>query len=279
MQYTCPQRRSARLLGVALTLLVGSGPVWADSYDPATTELTIPSVSIGGATYLNVVATIAGIVSGPTGPSSKGDEDSYDTATGQLTIPWVNVGATSYVNVVATVREFISFGHVSGADTYSTDLIIPFVQVGDRVYNNVTVSVGSIVKMMLGAPKNPRDVYDPVTGQLYIAAVQVGGNVYTNVVVTPGTIKSVGGISPPVTLAPAVLDFSCSIYANGGGGCTPQEVLLINSGTATFSFSEIGSPARNISSGRVTIVVHPWIPGSPAQFPYTSMTVPATSTM
>jgi len=239
MRFTNSHNIPARLLGLALAFLGSTGTASADSYDRATSELTIPSVVIGGATYLNVLATIAGLVSGPTGAYSNGDEDSYDTASRQLTIPWVSVGATAYINVVATVGDFISVGHVSGADTYSANLFIPYVQVGDEIYNNVTISVGSVVKVMGGIPINPRDVYDPVTRQLLIAAVQVGSNTYTNVVIIPGATMSVGGLSPQVTLAPGIVNFSCSIFDNNGGGCTPQEVLLINSGTANLSLSRI----------------------------------------
>ena len=45
---------------------------------------------------------------------------------------------------------------------------------------------------------------------------------------------SVGGLSPPVTLAPSSLNFNC--YATG---CPPRAMLVINTGTTTRHISSI----------------------------------------
>ncbi len=219
-------RDQARSFTAALVFLLCNSVAWADTYNPATKQLSIPAVSVGGATFFNAVFTITGLVRGPTGTAAMGGEDSYDTSSGQLTIPSVTVGAITYYNAVATVGDLVSLGSVSGADTFSGNLFIPHVIVGRTVYQNVTVSLGSIISVIGGAPRYPRDIYDYYTGELTIAAVQVGAKIYTNVVVTVGTVMAVGGFSPPVTLAPSAMSFDCS-YSTG---CQPMAMLIINTG-------------------------------------------------
>jgi hypothetical protein len=237
MQHITFLRHHARIHTAALMFLVASGTAWADNYDPVTTKLTAARVTMGGATFFDLVVSVAAIVSGPTGGAANGGEDSYDTTSGQLTIPSVMVGSTTYHNVVATVGKLISIGGVVGTDLYAgTVLAIPYVQVGGVIYANVIITVDSIVSVGSGLPTLVRDTYDPGTQQLTIAAVQFGTNTYTNVVITVGTIVSVGGPSSPVTLAPPALSFNCGI---GIGICVPESALLINSGTAVLSISSI----------------------------------------
>jgi uncharacterized protein (DUF2141 family) len=176
----------------ALLLLVCAGEAWGtDSYNGA--DITIPAVTIGSATYSNMVVTLGSIIRGPNGGSPNGSVDSYNPANNELTIPAVTVGANTYYNVIITVGSLVSIGSVSGADTYNgTDLNIPSVQVlGGAIYSNVVITVGSIQSAGSGMPANVRDVYNAATKELTIAAVQVGGHVYTNAVVTPGRIVSV----------------------------------------------------------------------------------------
>ena len=228
-------RAKSRSITAALVFLACNGVAWADTYDPVSRQLFIPAVSVGAATFTNLTVTVTGLVRGPTGTAAIGDLDSYDTASGQLTIPRVTVGPSTYYNVVVTVGDVVSFWSVIGADSYSGTLFIPYVQVGNNVYHDVTISVGSVVNVIGGLPMNARDVYDPGTKQLTIAAVQAGGTIYTNVVITVGTIMSVGGLSPPVTLAPSALTFVCGTP----GGCQPQSMLVINTGTTTLNISGI----------------------------------------
>jgi hypothetical protein len=175
----------------ALLLLVCAGEAWGtDSYNGV--ELTIPAVTIGSATFSNMVVTVASIVSGPTGGAPNGSADSYNPTSNELTIPAVTVGANTYNNVIIKVGTLVSIGSVSGADTYNgIDLNIPSVQVGGTVYSNVVITVGSIQSAGGGMPHSIRDVYNPATRELTVAAAQVGGRVYTNAVVTPGTIVSI----------------------------------------------------------------------------------------
>jgi hypothetical protein len=195
MQCASFLRQYARSIFAALLLLTGVSAAYAtDTYSPP--NLSIPTVVIGGATFSNMVVTVSGIVSGPSGSSGNGSVDTYDPATNQLTIPNVLVGATTYHNVVITVGSLVSVASVTGADTYSPpDLLISSVQVGSQIYNNVTITVGSILAVANGMPGAIRDNFSG--GQLTIPAVQVGARVFTNAVITVGSIVGVGGIDVP----------------------------------------------------------------------------------
>jgi hypothetical protein len=186
--------RGRSLIGILLCLIGSATACAADSYDRATGQLTIPTMAIGSATYVNVLLTVGHIVSGPTGGSPNGNEDTYDPATGRLTVPSVTVGSTTYYNVVVTVNRLISVGNVIGADWYDGFLTIPSVSVGDRIFDNVVVTVKSIVGVAGGMPTENADSYAVATGLLSVPAVQVGGTVYTNATVKPGVV-SVGGPS------------------------------------------------------------------------------------
>ncbi len=81
----------------------------ADSYDSATSTLSISSVAVGDTLYTNVKITVGTIVS----LGSQIPTDSYDTynsINNQLSIPAVNVGTTNYYNVVITVGQILSVG-------------------------------------------------------------------------------------------------------------------------------------------------------------------------
>jgi hypothetical protein len=160
-------------------------------------QLSLPAVSIGNASYTDMVVTIASIVSGPSGTSPRSSVSSYDPATGELTVPAVTAGATTYYNVVGRVRSLVSIGSVAGADVYDgIDLDIAYVEVGPTVYDNVVVKLGRLVGLAGGMPAATLDQYDAISRQLLIPSVEYGGKVYTNVTITVGTIVSVNG-GPP----------------------------------------------------------------------------------
>jgi uncharacterized protein (DUF2141 family) len=176
----------------ALLLLVCTGEAWGtDTFSGGV--LSIPTVTIGNATFSHMLVTVGSIISVSNSGTPNGSVDSYNPTNNELNIPSVTVGTKTYNNVVITVGTLESIGTVSGADVYTgTDLIIPSVQLlGGAVYNNVVITVQSIQSPGQGMPANVRDVYNPATKELTIAAVQVGGRVYTNAVITPGTILSI----------------------------------------------------------------------------------------
>jgi para-nitrobenzyl esterase len=199
--------RDARSVAAALVLLVCNAAVWADSYNPANNQLTIPYVIVGGATYSNTVVNIGSVVSGPTGTSASGSGDTYDPAKHQLAIPRVMVGSSSYYNVVGAVSGLVSIGSVSGADTYDgSRLIVRSVQlVGGSSYNDVAITIRRVIHIAGGMPTITQDSYDPATGQLNIPAVQVGSAVYTNVTVSVGSVIYVGGSGACVGPTPTIV--------------------------------------------------------------------------
>lgn len=82
-----------------------------DTYDG--TYLTIPSVTVGGITYTNVVITVANVISVggtiPT-PSTVLIADFYDPGLNLLAIRSVTFGGVTYTNVVIVVGNVIGFG-------------------------------------------------------------------------------------------------------------------------------------------------------------------------
>ena len=94
---------------VGLSLLATQACWAADTYNPATNQLTIQSVSAGGTVYNDVVVTVGGIIRLDGGAPS-GSVDIYDPATNQLSIPTVLVNGTTYTNVVISVGQIVSVG-------------------------------------------------------------------------------------------------------------------------------------------------------------------------
>ncbi len=181
-----------------LTVFLNSNGWGALDTEPAYSagRLTLPSVSIGGATYSDMVITVGGIVSGPTGTSAESGGDVYNPATNRMAISEALVNATTFHNVVITVGSLVSIGGVEGADIFDgTDLAISSVQVGGTIYSNVIISLGALVSVKGGMPSAIRDQYNLSNHQLLIPAVEFNGNVYTNVTITVGAILSIGGHS------------------------------------------------------------------------------------
>jgi hypothetical protein len=187
----------ARTLAISMALFFCSCAAGArDTYNSVNNELTIPAVTIGNATYSNMVITVGGVLSGPSGTSPYGSQDTYNPATRQLTIPSVLVGARTLINLIVMEATLISIGGVSGVDSYDgTHLSIPFVQVGAALYDNVVITVGTIDSVTGGMPTVAVDEFDSTAGQLAIPAVQYDGKIYTNAVIAVGNILTVGGNS------------------------------------------------------------------------------------
>jgi uncharacterized repeat protein (TIGR03803 family) len=224
-----------------LLLICGSAAFGADSYDPATKQLTVHSLAIGLATYSNVVVTVGVIVSGPTGTSANGAIDSYAPGSRQLTVQTVTVGAVTYHNVVVTVTGLVSIGSVSGADIYNgSTLGIAFAEVGGTIYEDVVVSVGAVVGVAGGMPTLIVDTYNGSSHQLQIPAVQVGSQVHTNVIITLGAVASVAGIYSNVA-EPFLYSFS----GDGGNGSStdgamPRSQLILGSDGSFYGTTSQG---------------------------------------
>lgn len=95
---------------VVLALLASAGFVRADTYDPATNQITIPSITIGGTTFRAVV-TVASVVSFNTG--TPGTATTWDPATSVLSIPSIVVAGMTFTNVRITIGSVVSASIVS----------------------------------------------------------------------------------------------------------------------------------------------------------------------
>jgi uncharacterized repeat protein (TIGR03803 family) len=250
---TCP--------AAVLSLICSFSAFGADSYDPATHQLTISSLAIGFATYTNVIVTPGAIVSGPIGASANGTVDSYDPGNRQLTVQTVTVGPATYHNVVVPVLNLVSIGSVSGADTYDgSSLAIAFAEVGGTIYDNVVVTLGSVVDVAGGMPTLAVDTYNGSSHQLQIPAVLVGNQVRTNVVITLGSVKSVAGIFSNVA-EPFLYSFSGDFgLPDSGDGALPQSALIQGSDrnfygvTAQGGVNNVGSVIRITPAGVETVL-------------------------
>jgi hypothetical protein len=154
-------------------------------------NLTIPTITIGAVTFSNVVVTISGIVSGPSGSAPLGTAVTYDPASHVMNIPAGSVGNTIYYNVMVKVSGLVSIGGVMGADIYNgSELSIASVQVlGGATHEHVVVTVAKVDSIAGGVPAGLVDQYNPATRELFIPAVEYAGKAYTNVTVTVGTVE------------------------------------------------------------------------------------------
>jgi hypothetical protein len=271
MHLTSSRRLQARTLIAALLILTGSLKAGAfDTFSGG--QISIPSVTIGGATFSNMVVTLGTIVTGPSGTTPNGTQDSYNPANNQLNIPAVLVGSNIYYNVIITVESLISPGSVTGADVYNGSfLTIPSVQIqGGGTFSNVVVTVGGIVSTGGGMPRNSLDVYNRDSNQLTIAAVQVGGTVYTNAIVTVGNIGSVGGNVTGVA-ASSMIAVGSQVTLKDAAGHSASTTTTAN-GAFTIGVSGMTAPfLLQVTDGATTL--YSYSPGSGVANanPYTTM--------
>ncbi|WP_027158534.1 hypothetical protein [Methylobacter luteus] len=93
---------------LAMLPLLGLGSIaYADSYDPATNQLTIPTITVEGTTYENVLIRVGNVLSYNEDVDLAGTEDSYDPVTNILTIPYIVVNEMAYTNVKVTVAPCV----------------------------------------------------------------------------------------------------------------------------------------------------------------------------
>jgi uncharacterized repeat protein (TIGR03803 family) len=190
-------RRHLHAATSALLLLSGATTAYGlDIYNPTNHQLTIGSVTIGSATYTNMVVAVGTVVTRPEPGTPNGEPDSYDPQTNLLTVKTVDLGPVHYVNGVVTVAGFISCSGVTGADSYGGGVLsISQVQVGPTIYRGVQVALGAVLSVGGGMPTFVPDTYSAPNNQLAIPAVQVGGRVYTNVIISVANLLAVSGIS------------------------------------------------------------------------------------
>jgi beta-glucanase (GH16 family) len=243
LHYPAVSRRAAQSLAATLLALTATAAA-ADSYDPATGQLTIPQLQLGAATYTNLVVTIGTVMTPPHGATASGGSDSYDVDNQQLTVPTVTADGATYHNVVATVTGVVSIGAATGVDSYfNSQLTIPALEIpGGASYADVVADVGTLVSVGGGMPRGTEDSYDAAHGQLKIPAVldEVNGRIYTNVVVTPGAIVSINGSAwngtPPLAITTGFdangVATTLSTTAQGAWGTYYGPLGLLTGGSA-----------------------------------------------
>jgi hypothetical protein len=253
------QRAPSLLPGLVFLVCAGHACA-ADIYNPTTRELTLPSISIGNATYSNMVVTPASILC-IQGGEPDAPQDTYNPVDSQMNLLTVTAGTTSYTNVQITVGSLVSIGGVSGADTYDgAVLTIPSVQLlGGLAYNNVKITVGRIISAGGGMPTKFMDEYNPATKELTIPVVQVGSRIYTNAIITVGTIESVGGpqavraMSHPLgtnsgTCSVPPLDLVVSALPGGASG----GLVVPVGGTGSIAAIAVNQTSQDLSAVHVS---------------------------
>ena len=270
---------------ILVLFLAASGVVRAtDHYSQDL--LQIPSLSIGSATYTNVVLAVGNIISRPVGPAPLGGtHDVYYPSTGELYVPEVVVGNATYFNVVAGVSGVVSLGAASGVDTFDgTQLHLAYVTAGNTTYADVVVTIGTIEYVSGGMPGGTQDYYDPASKGLSIPALSAGGRVYTNVNLTVAQVISAGrAVAVPVLQQPFGGFFAGNpgyTTTYNGSGFVPGSVVLWDGNplaTTYLSPTQLQAviPAALIATPRsVMIAVSNAAEGGPVSAPVTLTIVP-----
>ena len=247
------------LLSALLALASASQARAADTYDLLSRRLTIPSLKIGAATYLDMVVVVDRVVSGPSGTAPAGNADAYDPGTGELTIQEVTVGSSTYYNVVVAIEYLASIGGITGADQYTNGaLSVPTLQQGNTLYKLVKMAVApnSVVGIAGGMPAVIRDQFDPASNTLIIPAVQVGNTVYTNVSLSANdsNIMSVGSKSTIVSNSGTALIIGSTAVSEvttpNGGSSIPSVTFSITHAPSTgvfYRYSAIGGAVTSVT--------------------------------
>jgi len=250
-------RLSARsLLACAGLLALGSIAAAADTYTGG--SLSIPSLEVGTVLYSNVVLTVSGIVSGPSGTAPNGSVDTYDPLTQELTVQSVVFNAHTYYNVVARVGSLGSIGSVSGADSFGAGtLTIPKLVVGSATYSNVELAVvpSDVVSIGGGMPLVATDQFTVSTGHLLVPVIEVGGKVYTNVTiaVTPKDVICINCGAGSSSSSSSSGGSSSSSSSSSGGTTSSSGGFWIPFGESG-TINGFGVLPSNLSSNTLTQV-------------------------
>ncbi len=193
----------------------------ADSYDPATHQVSVQTVKVGSATYYNVIATVTGLVS----IGAVAGADSYNGS--ELAIPYAQVlGGSLYTNVAISGTSKCRQHRTGGMPALLTDdyeassgqLSIPAVvdQQNGRIYTNVIAQVGTPVSIgppgyvLLLAAFNPGLVTAGHGAATTVTVIPANG--YTGTVTPACGASSAGSPIPACSFSPAevaINDISC----------------------------------------------------------------------
>lgn len=190
---------------LALTVLAFLPVVtYADTYDAATNQLTITSITLGNTTYTNVVVTVGSLVSvGGSSPSSAatcGGADTYDIATNRLTIICIRLNNTDYTNVVITIGSLVSVGgsHQASGSTACNATATPDGMSYSQSGNTITVTT------------NGQCIPLQTSGTCFPSSSQTTG---INVLITPAILSfKLSGIKFNTGVPTNILDETVSQY-------------------------------------------------------------------
>jgi alpha-tubulin suppressor-like RCC1 family protein len=196
-----------------LPLLGLSSIAYADSYDPETNQLTIPTITVEGTTYENVLIRVGNVLSYNEDVDLAGTEDSYDPVTNILTIPYIVVNEMAYTNVKVTVGLVLRLTKSVSYDPATNQLTISTITVAGKTYNNVLITLGEVLSYNTGTPGAALS-YDPATNILTIPLITVDGLTYSNVKVTVGAVLSFDEPPLPTETTKTATDFT-SVFSNG----------------------------------------------------------------
>lgn len=118
-----------RHTAAALSLLaaLSSSPAWAQSYDLATQQLTLPTVNMGTLNYQSVVVKLdqISVLALDNATAMARTAPNFDPAGSILSLPTLNVGSTVYRGLIVKLEKFsvVSVGGTGGTsgNTGSTD--------------------------------------------------------------------------------------------------------------------------------------------------------------
>ena len=109
-----------RHTAVALSLLatLASSPVWAQSYDLATQQLTLPTLNLGSQNYQSVVVKLdqISVLAIDNATAIARTTPNFDPAGSVLSLPTLSVGSTVYRGLIVKLEKFsvVSVGGSGG---------------------------------------------------------------------------------------------------------------------------------------------------------------------
>lgn len=209
----------------------------ADTYDTATSTLTIPLVKVGDTLYKSVKVTLGSVVSvGSTVmPSSM---DTYDATTNQLTIPVVNVGSTTYYNVVVKVGKVLSTGSSCTISSTCTKVGTPEVRgvvPGDGRISVMFNFMGGKITELLGSTTK----YVPASGYEAVCTASDGSHVASSL--TSAEFAVHGNYANPVVVSGLTngKTYTCTVTATYAGAVPATSAastsVIPNAGSADSS--------------------------------------------
>lgn len=210
----------------------------ADTYDSATSTLSIPMVQVGDTLYRNVKVTLGSVVS--VGTTVVADSyDTYDATTNQLTIPVVTAGATTYYSTVIKVGKVLSTGSSCTISSTCSKVGTPEVRgvlPGDGRISVMFNFMGGKITGLLGSTTKY------VAASAYEAVCTSSDGLHAASSLGSAEYKAFhGNLANPVVVSGLVngKSYSCKVTGTASDGLsatsTASAVVIPNAGSANAS--------------------------------------------